>query len=332
MQVQGIWKNSTTYNIYTTNLWSASFKNFYVVDFIAFEFIPELKKNYDCFAAIYTNLTIDSSIDGKKLIAFCFLTPVSNSGFDLSTYTLPIPGLNFPNADTFKMGTLAIFDPRHMRLRPNSTLLYIPDYTGFYLPWVFDIYSGTFLGNLGRSTGALNGGQLLAFPPSVYAGLSRIVDATTGGVLDNTKVVNSGEAFTFKVLGSTRDGNKFALDSSDVVLEISTIVDMQGQCTGLSFVGALSTSSDGSLIATFTPKLVGVFKIQVTVNDVTRDHVSGSPFYINVIASSTDPSKSTATGSGLDAGRAGSATSFYIYPRDSFGNLRVEDNFEVQVC
>ena len=54
--------------------------------------------------------------------------------------------------------------------------------------------------------------------------------------------------------------------------------------------------------------------------------VNISPVLINVSSAATDPAKSECTGEGLFSGTVNNVSNFHIYPRDTYRNLREDDN------
>jgi len=54
--------------------------------------------------------------------------------------------------------------------------------------------------------------------------------------------------------------------------------------------------------------------------------VDTSPVLVNITSSATDPAKTECTGQGLFTGTANRASSFRIIPRDSYRNLRDDDD------
>ena len=72
-------------------------------------------------------------------------------------------------------------------------------------------------------------------------------------------------------------------------------------------------------------------QVRVVLNDVNQNDIYGSPFQISVGPAATDATTSTAQGAGLTVGMAGVPTTFIVFPRDTFGNLRNETIFSISI-
>ena len=103
-------------------------KNYYLY---GFEYIPSLVSGSDCF--VVSSIPTSSSVTYRNITTFCVNTPADVTlPFDVATFKI------FGNVfNGFFYLLINQFNPRQLRLRPNSQLLYIADYSGFYRVNVF---------------------------------------------------------------------------------------------------------------------------------------------------------------------------------------------------
>jgi hypothetical protein len=138
----------------------------------------------------------------------------------------------------------------------------------------------------------------------------RVVMARSTVKLDETLPV--GKAFTVTVLPNDRRGRPSATDSTKCIYNLEYFEVLRGTCSynektrDLSFV--------------VHPNATGTYFVTVYIdNFLMRDHPV--KFTVSTSVQNYDPSKSSASGSGLSVAGAGQNNTFFLFLRDLYGNV-----------
>ena len=126
----------------------------------------------------------------------------------------------------------------------------------------------------------------------------------------------SGVTCTFYVEAKDALGNNRSTTASSDTVYVSWL----NLNTSLSYLGLVSSPSNGLYYCYFTPTVTGAYNLTVYLNSVLMTGTN-PPLLVNVVYGALSSPASTSSISGVISATAGIATSFTVTSRDAFGNV-----------
>eukprot|EP00004_Rigifila_ramosa_P028594 TRINITY_DN974_c0_g1_i1.p1 TRINITY_DN974_c0_g1~~TRINITY_DN974_c0_g1_i1.p1 ORF type:complete len:2810 (-),score=593.72 TRINITY_DN974_c0_g1_i1:44-8227(-) len=179
------------------------------------------------------------------------------------------------------------------------------------VPFQLNQYTATF--NLTTAgTYVLSGtlvSQSIPASPSTAASVTIIADVVSAPactfVIDPSPIVTAGTTFGIFLTSRDRYGNQ-RLVTTDTFSLTSSFIN-----------ATLTSAAAGFYSINLTPTLAGNFTVSIRIGG---NHVSGSPFLLQVQPAAFSPTSALLYGPGLSGGRAGDVLQLFVQARDAYSN------------